>query len=46
MTKHESKTDFLHKILKKNVCIFLNISIFSEIEAEWKTNLENHLYLK
>ena len=34
MTKHESKTDFLHKISKDFVCIFSNISIFSEIEDE------------
>jgi hypothetical protein len=44
MTKHESKTDFLDKILTDFVCIFSNISIFSEIGAKGKSNLENHLY--
>ena len=41
MTKHESKTEFLHMISKYFVRIFSNISIFSEIEAKWKSNLEN-----
>jgi hypothetical protein len=36
MTKHESKTNFLDKILKDCVCIFSNISIFSEIESNEK----------
>ena len=44
MTKHESKTDFLHKISKDFVCIFSNTSILSEIEAKSKSNLENDLY--
>jgi hypothetical protein len=44
MTKHESKTDFLHTISKYVVCIFSNISIFSEIEAKQKSKLENHLF--
>ena len=44
MTKHESKTDFLHKISKDFVSIFSNTSIFSQIEAKRKSNLENHLY--
>ena len=44
MIKHESKTDYLHKISNDFVCIFSNISILSEIEAKWKGNLENHLY--
>ena len=34
MTKHESETDFLHKISKESLCILSNISIFSEIEAK------------
>ena len=34
MTKHESKTDFLHKILKDFVCIFQIFRVFSEIEAK------------
>jgi hypothetical protein len=34
MTKRERKTDFLHKISKDFVCIFSNISIFSEIETK------------
>ena len=34
MTKHESKTDFLHRISKDFVCIFSNTLIFSEIEAK------------
>jgi hypothetical protein len=44
MTKNESKQDFLHKILKDFVCIFQIFWFFSEIEAQWKSNLENHLY--
>jgi hypothetical protein len=36
MTKHESKTDFLHKISSDFVRIFSNIPIFSEIEAKLK----------
>jgi hypothetical protein len=44
MTKYESKTDYLHKISNEFVCIFSNISLFSEIEAKRKNNLENHLY--
>ena len=44
MTKNESKKDFLHKISKYYVCIFSNISIFSEIEAKWKSNLEYDLF--
>ena len=43
MTKNESKNDFLHKISKDFVGIISNIPIFSEIEAKWKGNLENHL---
>jgi hypothetical protein len=37
MTKHESKTDFFHKISKDSDCIFSNISILGEIEAKKKT---------
>ena len=36
MTKHESKTDYLHKISNDFMCIFSNISIFSEIEVKRK----------
>ena len=44
MTKNESKTDFLHKISTDFVCIFQIFRFFSEIEAKWKSNLENDLY--
>jgi hypothetical protein len=44
MTKNESKKGFLHKILKDFVCIFQIYQFFSEIEARWKSNLDNHLY--
>jgi hypothetical protein len=40
MTKNESKKDILHKILKDFVCIFQILRFFSEIEAQWKSNLE------
>jgi hypothetical protein len=43
MTQNESNTDFLQKISKDFVCIFQRFQFFSEIEAEWKSNLENDL---
>ena len=46
MPKHESKTDFLHKISKDFVCIFSNIRFLVKLESNEKADNRKYLLVR